>query len=50
MLKPNCPKCISDRNTVILGTGFRCAFCGTRFFKGDIVDGLEETQTKLKNN
>lgn len=50
MIKPKCPKCNSDANVVILSVGFRCTFCQKRFFKGDVVDGEHEIQTKLNCN
>lgn len=46
---PDCPKCHSNKNIVVLGLGFRCAYCGHRFFVGDVVKGDHEVQTKLVN-
>ncbi len=50
MLKPICPKCHSNKNIIRLGVGFRCVFCMKMFFKGDIVDGEHQVQTKLNCN
>ena len=47
MIKPECPNCKSNENVVLMGIGFRCAFCGKRFFAGDIISGKHEVQTKL---
>jgi len=47
MKKPECPKCHSDQNVILLSLGFRCCFCNKRFFKGDVVNGEHEAQTKL---
>lgn len=41
-LKPNCPKCYQNANVVEFLYFFRCAFCGTKFFKNE-----EKGQTKL---
>lgn len=40
---PNCPRCKSNANVVRLVCGFRCAFCGARFFDYD----LNKNQQKL---
>lgn len=49
MIKPKCPTCHSDKNVIILGIGFRCAYCNKRFFKSDLPFGTRETQAKLVN-
>ncbi len=29
---PNCPRCRTNINVIKMFVGFRCAFCGTKFY------------------